>query len=465
MLIDKNGIELKTGQIVKIEGGFFKADNGLFRISHSPNDENWSGSDYCLKKVNKRDFSDSTIKYNLGFWPLMVTVNSREKSIEAKEHNKNNATIEVIGAVKTYKIKTIGDRWNREVEQVLYCTESELEEIKQQERTQIEILEVGEEREDQPLTIQDSTITEGADQNMETNIKYTIETLKEIKLSHDMQYRISESDVEKVNKFIELIENSRDSTTPMIGDTVEFTDKHGEYYNHAHIEKIENDMTGNAEEIYICESPYIPFIDLYNDNIYTSTSGGAWQYIPKNLKLIGQRTKLFNVWGWCGACGNGAIQFEALVNVWEYKELNNIFPEHLSTKTHDKFYVYIKKDDDFTSNYKYRIETKGMTNHTAFKTDKEYKAWLKTFNGLEFKGHWENQLVVWTDKQIEKCIPLEEYLKIENCVIDSTLCNAEIQECKRIYTDNTVTTYLPYQNNSIPLEGVTVSHMKAYFSL
>ena len=34
----------------------------------------------------------------------------------------------------------------------------------------------------------------------------------------------------------------------------------------------------------ICEQPYVPFIGLNknNDGIYCSTSGGAWDNVPKN---------------------------------------------------------------------------------------------------------------------------------------------------------------------------------------
>lgn len=46
--MDKNGKEIKTGDIVKIEGGYFKADNGLFRVEHAPGDPNWLGKDWCL---------------------------------------------------------------------------------------------------------------------------------------------------------------------------------------------------------------------------------------------------------------------------------------------------------------------------------------------------------------------------------------------------------------------------------
>lgn len=140
-MMDKNGIELKVGQIVKIEGGFFKADNGLFRIANAPENENWGGLDYCLKKVNAKDYSDSTSKYSTAFFPLMVTVNSREKRIEAREHNKANVTIEVVGSVKVYKIKQTNVIWEH-ISNVMYVTDAQLEEYKQNERFEFEVIEI-----------------------------------------------------------------------------------------------------------------------------------------------------------------------------------------------------------------------------------------------------------------------------------------------------------------------------------
>lgn len=103
MMLDKNGTELETGMIVKIEGGYFKADNGTFLVKSSPGDPNWSGEDYGLRKCNKKG-ETSTSKYATAFWPLMITISSREKRALAKQHNKENATIEIIGKVKTYKL-------------------------------------------------------------------------------------------------------------------------------------------------------------------------------------------------------------------------------------------------------------------------------------------------------------------------------------------------------------------------
>ena len=94
-MLDKNGREIKTGDVVIITGGFFKADNGRFRVIHSPGDPDWYGKDYCLERCNKNG-TPSKSKYRTAFWPIMVTVNDRFKKIEAKEHNKEHAEIEVV---------------------------------------------------------------------------------------------------------------------------------------------------------------------------------------------------------------------------------------------------------------------------------------------------------------------------------------------------------------------------------
>jgi len=86
---------MKTGDIVKIQGGYFKSDNGIFKIIHSPGDKNWSGKDWCLYRCNK-DLSISKSKYKTAFWPLMITISSNQKYLLARKHNLEHATIEII---------------------------------------------------------------------------------------------------------------------------------------------------------------------------------------------------------------------------------------------------------------------------------------------------------------------------------------------------------------------------------
>lgn len=94
-MTDKNGKEMKTGDVVMISGGYFKADNGLFRVKNSPGDDNWLGEFYCLTKLNKNR-TESKCKYKTAFWPLFVTVNGYEEGKKAKQHNIENATIEAL---------------------------------------------------------------------------------------------------------------------------------------------------------------------------------------------------------------------------------------------------------------------------------------------------------------------------------------------------------------------------------
>ncbi len=93
-MLDKNGIEIKTGDIVEITGAYFKNDNGLYYVEHSAGDLGWSGSDHSLRKISKRG-KISTAKRNICFWPIGVFTNSFETRITAKAWNEEHATIEV----------------------------------------------------------------------------------------------------------------------------------------------------------------------------------------------------------------------------------------------------------------------------------------------------------------------------------------------------------------------------------
>ncbi len=93
-MTDKNGIEIKTGDVVEVTGAYFKNDNGLYFVQHSPGDPNWCGKDHCLCRI-KRTGELSTAKNNLCFWPVAVFVSSRAKAAEANAWNREHAEIEV----------------------------------------------------------------------------------------------------------------------------------------------------------------------------------------------------------------------------------------------------------------------------------------------------------------------------------------------------------------------------------
>lgn len=91
---DKNNRPMKTGDVVEITGAYFKNDNGLYFVEHSPGDPNWSGRDHCLRRI-KRNGELSTAKNNLCFWPISAYVNSRDRRAAANEWNQEHAEIEI----------------------------------------------------------------------------------------------------------------------------------------------------------------------------------------------------------------------------------------------------------------------------------------------------------------------------------------------------------------------------------
>lgn len=93
-MLDKNGVAIKTGQIVEITGAYFKNDNGLYFVTRSPGDPGWCGADYSLTKISKRG-KISTAKYNLCFWPISVCVSDSFKAAAARTWNREHAEIEV----------------------------------------------------------------------------------------------------------------------------------------------------------------------------------------------------------------------------------------------------------------------------------------------------------------------------------------------------------------------------------
>ena len=215
---------------------------------------------------------------------------------------------------------------------------------------------------------------------------YTIESLSSINqrfiLAH---YRITQSDVDHINNLVALIEGSR-KDFPVPGDMVRLTNKWGEYYPHAHIETAEN------KTLYVCECPYIPFVHSSDSKLCYSASGGAWGYYDvSKLKLVGKELKYFSDWGHCGPCGDGSIDFQAEVNVWEYVNPDLKYGKY-TTKDWDRHFVHwTSKTDEFG----YRYVGEGI----AFKTDNEYLAWLATYHGVEFEGsigNTEKTYVVFT---------------------------------------------------------------------
>lgn len=138
-MLDKNGVEIKTGQTVEITGAYFKNDNGLYFVTRSPGDPGWCGSDYSLTRISKAG-KISKAKYRLCFWPIMVCVSDRFKAVEARAWNEEHAQIEVksiknMAEVAAY-FQEQGDELTGYIQRASYNFGEESEEVTRQKKLQ-----------------------------------------------------------------------------------------------------------------------------------------------------------------------------------------------------------------------------------------------------------------------------------------------------------------------------------------
>lgn len=93
---DKNNVQVKAGDIVRIEGAFFKNDNGLYYVEQDGTNKAYCGGDnLTLYKICKNG-KLSTTKHNICFFPIHSTVSDYVKTAQANAWNKEHATIEVV---------------------------------------------------------------------------------------------------------------------------------------------------------------------------------------------------------------------------------------------------------------------------------------------------------------------------------------------------------------------------------
>lgn len=253
-------------------------------------------------------------------------------------------------------------------------------------------------------------------------MRYTREMLIEENRGYDSEHGVTVGDVDKVNRFLDVIEASRNDK-PQAGDMIQYTNRYGEYFPKAHIEYTE------TEERYggnVCEhaGTYIYLNDKGN-GIVCSSSGGAWTNIPlSELKYIGKTTRHFWFFGHCGAMANGGVYFTAEVNLWEYKDPK--WQGKYSTKDYDRFFMNYReepKDDG----YQWMVTHDGMSSR-AFTTREDKDAWLKTYRGVVEDN------VVWTWKEVKHGnITPEEYDALD--LPEDTMMMNGLRLCKRKYDE------------------------------
>ena len=151
----------------------------------------------------------------------------------------------------------------------------------------------------------------------------TLETLSNY--SHNSGYirehGITQRDIDEINHSIHLIQMNRKKYTPIMGDIIQLMapgDKEIKYM-HGHLDTHidPDDWRGGS----ICVKPYTSFV-FHNGRELTgfSTSGGYWirQLEKEMYKFIEKESlKIFCQFGHNGACGNGAVYFQAKVNTWK----------------------------------------------------------------------------------------------------------------------------------------------------
>lgn len=250
--------------------------------------------------------------------------------------------------------------------------------------------------------------------------KYTVETLKKENYHFDYEHGITESDVMKVNKIIDAIENSRSTERIQVGDVVQYTNEYGEYFPHAMITNIYD----NTE---ICENGNM-YTNIHEGEFCHSTSGGSFSHHEmKGFTYIGKTTRTFWTFGHNGACANGGVYFTATVNLWECNDNKEMF----STKTHDKYYLSYRKSD---SDYQYFASKSGGMSDNAWRTAKEMQAWLRTKRAIVTGENTWGGAIIWTYKEVGHHCSNTEYDAL-NVTEDIFLMNGSKRRCKRVYDD------------------------------
>nr|DAG48899.1 MAG TPA: protein of unknown function DUF4121 [Caudoviricetes sp.] len=251
--------------------------------------------------------------------------------------------------------------------------------------------------------------------------KYTLETLKKENELFDSYYGIDESDVEKVNRIIEMIERSRSVNVIQKYDVVEYTNEYGEYFPKA------TATMEREENIELCENAGV-HLSICDNELCGSASGGAFSHHKESeFTYKGTSNNTFWTWGNAGACANGGIYFTATVNLWECNDNKEMF----STKTHDKYYLSYRKAEN-NRDYQYFASKAGVSSY-AWRTEKEIQAWLRTKRAVVTGNTWGGA-VIWTYKEIEHHCSNTEYDALE-VPEDISLMNGSKRRCKRVYDD------------------------------
>jgi hypothetical protein len=146
---------------------------------------------------------------------------------------------------------------------------------------------------------------------------YTKDRLIALNSSYHHDHRVTDADVEKINRLVSLIEATRQGEPeyPLDGDRIIcVSPEKGVVSRHGHIQK----RMSMGYWMTICTDPYTPFID---EELESDASGGYWIVVQEkdipSFIYVGKELKTFCAWGHMGMTANGAIDFKTEVFVWE----------------------------------------------------------------------------------------------------------------------------------------------------
>ena len=246
---------------------------------------------------------------------------------------------------------------------------------------------------------------------MNTKIRYDLDSLE--LANGDFGYPITEKEVRKVNRMLELMENVRSRhMCPTEGDCVEFVSRSGDYFGKAHIERI----TGKYADICLIPETVFCFDDM--GKAAYDTTGSPWTQVNiRNMKPAGTKIRIFRTWGFGKRSSTGSLRFDAPVRKWEYREPNPLYDGY-TTRNWFRYHIMKHRDRERTGEYTFRSDS--FTLYSRSELD-ELAAILK---GRLYKGILPDSLVLWGYRMDIKEISREQWngmghVTLVKCVLET----------------------------------------------
>lgn len=251
---------------------------------------------------------------------------------------------------------------------------------------------------------------------------YTIERLRDF--NHlDSREEIQNSQVEHVNKIIQLIE-SRPHTTPQIGDILEYTDEYGEWYPAAHIDRIKDGIA----EMCLTAGSYV-----FASPLHFCTSGGPWKDVPiAGFVHIGKRNKRFRISSGDILSLERSLEFEAAVSVWKYIEPDRKYGDY-TTRNWNKYIFHQSTNSKDRSQYGAYFD---FMKCKVIDSEEDFKAWEKTYKAKVFEGPCENNLTVFCYREKLHIVSKDAYERLK-FPVDTRRNNSSMVLVKVLYNDET----------------------------